>query len=200
MAETRPDPSDTSLTLLERVRANDADAWSRLVRLYTPLIRYWCLRSGLREADIDDVVQDVCRSALSGVATFRRDRADDTFRGWLRAITRNALALHFRRGGRLPRASGGSEAFARLHELADPRPDLPDDDPPAELQGLYGRALELVRGEFEERTWQMFWMTVVDDRTPADVATQFGVTPVAVRKAKSRVLLRLRQEIGELID
>jgi RNA polymerase sigma-70 factor, ECF subfamily len=200
MAETRPDASSTSLTLLERVRANDADAWSRLVRLYTPMIRYWCLRAGLRETDVDDVVQDVCRSALSGLATFRRDRVGDTFRGWLRAITRNALALHFRRDGQFPPASGGSEAFARLQEIADPRFDLPDDDPLSELQGLHGRALELVRGEFEERTWQMFWAAVVDDRAPADVAAQFGVTSVAVRKAKSRVLRRLREVIGELID
>ncbi len=54
------------------------------------------------------------------------------------------------------------------------------------------RALELVRGAFEDRTWQMFWLTVVEDQTPADVAVRFGVTPVAVRKAKSRVLHRLR--------
>ena len=59
--------------------------------------------------------------------------------------------------------------------------------------------LELVCAEFEDRTWQMFWLTVVDDRVPADVATIFDVTPVAVRKAKSRVLHRLRQEIGDLI-
>jgi RNA polymerase sigma-70 factor (ECF subfamily) len=200
MSQSSPDPQGTSLTLLARVRANEADAWDRLVRLYSPLVRYWCLRGGLQDSDADDVVQEVCRSALVGLADFQRDRPGDTFRGWLRIITRNALALHFRRKGRQPLASGGSAAFDSLQELADPRVDLPDDDPPAELQGLYRRALELVRGEFEERTWQMFWLTVVDDRPPTDVAAQFGVTPVAVRKAKSRVLRRLREEIGDLIN
>lgn len=200
MADPRPDLRGTSLTLLERVRANEADAWSRLVHLYAPMIRYWCLRGGLQETDADDVVQEVCRSAMAGLPEFRRDRPGDTFRGWLRVITRNTLALHFRRTGRHPSAPGGSEAFARLHELADSRIDLPDDDSPVELQGLYRRALELVRGEFEERTWQMFWLTVVEDRPPADVAAQFGVTAVAVRKAKSRVLRRLREEIGDVIS
>ena len=57
-----------------------------------------------------------------------------------------------------------------------------------------------MRGEFEDRTWQMFWLTAVEDREPADVAAGFGVTPVAVRKAKSRVLRRLREEIGDLLD
>ncbi|MDR3634441.1 MAG: sigma-70 family RNA polymerase sigma factor [Isosphaeraceae bacterium] len=199
MAETRPEPRVTSLTLLERVRANEADAWSRLVQLYAPMIRYWCLRGGLQESDADDAVQEVCRAALAGLPNFHRDRPGDTLRGWLRVITRNTLSLHFRRTVRHPLASGGSEAFVRLNEVADPRVDLPDDDSPVELQGLYRRALELVRGEFEERTWQMFWLAVVEDRPPADVATQFGVSAVAVRKAKSRVLRRLREEVGDLI-
>jgi hypothetical protein len=34
MAADRP----TSRTLLERVRANDQQAWQRLVKLYTPLV------------------------------------------------------------------------------------------------------------------------------------------------------------------
>jgi RNA polymerase sigma-70 factor (ECF subfamily) len=46
----------------------------------------------------------------------------------------------------------------------------------------------------------MFWLTAVEDRGPTDVAARFGVTPVAVRKAKSRVLRRLREEIGDLLD
>jgi RNA polymerase sigma-70 factor (ECF subfamily) len=198
MADSGSDPA-TSLTLLGRVRANDADAWARLVHLYTPLVRYWCLRGRLQEADADDVIQEVFRAAFAALPDFRRDRPGDTFRGWLRVITRNMLALHFRRKGRSPSAAGGSDAFVRLQEVADPQVDLPEDDSRQQLQGLYVRALELVRAEFEERTWQMFWLTVVDGRAPADVATQFGVTPVAVRKAKSRVLQRLRAEIGDLI-
>jgi RNA polymerase sigma-70 factor (ECF subfamily) len=198
MPESSPNLHGTSLTLLEKVRANEEGAWTRLIHLYTPMIRHWCGRVGLQDVDVDDVVQEVCQAALAGLADFRRDRPGDTFRGWLRVITRNALALHYRRNGRFPQASGGSEAFSRLQGIADAQVELPDDDPPAVTRELYRRALELVRGEFEERTWQMFWLTVVEDRTPADVAAQYGVTPVAVRKAKSRVLHRLRTEVGDL--
>ncbi len=103
------------------------------------------------------MMQDVFRAALSALPDFRRDRPGDTFRGWLRVITRNILALHFRRHSRHPAAPGGSAAFLRLQEVADPQAGLPDDNPLPEIQGLYRRALELVRAEFEERTWQMFW-------------------------------------------
>ncbi len=200
MAMSRRDLNSTSLTLLERARANESDAWARLLALYTPMVRYWCILGGLQDSDVDDVVQEVYRSALSGLANFRHDRPEDTFRGWLRAVTRNALALHFRRKGRIPFAPGGSEAFLRLQEIADPKVDLPDEDPPAQIRGLYRRALDLVRAEFEDRTWQMFWLTVVEDRDPEATALEFGVTPVTIRKAKSRVLRRLREEAGDLLD
>ena len=142
MAEPRPDVGTTSLTLLDRARANEADAWARLVLLYAPLVRHWCLAGGLQPTDVDDVVQEVCRVAFSGLAGFRRDRPGDTFRGWLRTITRTALALHYRKLARVPVAGGGSAAFARLQEVADPAPDLPDDDPSDEVRGLHRRALE----------------------------------------------------------
>jgi RNA polymerase sigma-70 factor (ECF subfamily) len=51
--------------------------------------------------------------------------------------------------------------------------------------------------EFEERTWQAFWRTAVDGRSAADVGAELGMTPGAVRVAKSRVLHRLREELGD---
>ncbi len=62
-----------------------------------------------------------------------------------------------------------------------------------------GGRLELVRREFEERTWHAFWQTVAEGRPSADVAADLGVTPAAVRKARSRVLHRLKEEFGDLI-
>jgi RNA polymerase sigma-70 factor (ECF subfamily) len=65
---------------------------------------------------------------------------------------------------------------------------------------IYRRALDLVRAEFENRTWEAFWNTTVDGRPPRDVAADLGMTVLAVYKAKSRVLRRLRQELGGLVD
>ena len=197
------DPSSnlqgTSLTLIERARAHDETAWTRIVLLYTPLVRKWCFRSGLQENDADDLVQDVFRAALAGLDEFHRDRPGDTFPRLASSDHSKFTGLALSKKGRAPSASGGSEAFSQLLEVSDPHVDLPDDDSPSELQELHRRALELVRADFEDRTWQMFWLTVVDDRPPADVAAAFGVTPMAVRKAKSRVLHRLRTEIGDLL-
>jgi RNA polymerase sigma-70 factor (ECF subfamily) len=74
-----------------------------------------------------------------------------------------------------------------------------EDEEAEEVNGLHRRALELVRSEFEERTWQTFWLTFIEESAPIDVAEALGVTP-AVRKAKSRVLRRFKQEFLELIQ
>jgi RNA polymerase sigma-70 factor (ECF subfamily) len=189
----------TSLTLLQRVRANDHDAWARLVGLYAPLVRYWCARGGLRPEDADDVVQEVFQAALIGLEGFRRDRPGDTFRGWLRGVARNRIALHYRHAARRAEGQGGSDARQQLEQVPQPPPPPDEEDTPAELNALYHRALDLVRGEFEERTWQMFWLAVVENQPVADVAARFAVSPAAVRKAKSRVLSRLKEAIGDVI-
>ena len=200
--EHRPAPGpagNTSLTLLQRLRANEPDAWHIFVRLYTPLLYHWCTRFGVQGADADDVLQEVFRATAARLETFRRDRHGDTFRGWLRVVTRNMILLHFRRCGRQARGSGGTDAFVKLQEVPDDA-GLSEADDEAEMDGLRWRALEIVRGEFEERTWQMFWLTFVDKRSPVDVAPELGVTPAAVRKAKSRVLHRLKEEFADLIQ
>src|SRR5262249_61285976 len=96
-----------------------------MVHLYTPLLYRWCAGSGLRGADADDVLQEVFRAAATHLDGFRRDRPGDSFRGWLRVITRNMVLLHFRKSGRQPQASGGSDAYAQLEAVADPGPEPP---------------------------------------------------------------------------
>ena len=196
-----PDPQQaTSKTLLQRLRANDSEAWRVMVQLYTPLVRHWATRGGVRGVDVEDVIQEVLQAAATHMQNFRRDKPGDSFRGWLRGITRNMVLQHFRRSGRNPRGSGGTSALVHLQEVEDAVSPEEDTDPVEELDGLRRRALELVRSEFEERTWRAFWMTVVEGRAPADIAAEMGVTPTAIRMAKSRVLRRLKETFGDLIQ
>jgi RNA polymerase sigma-70 factor (ECF subfamily) len=203
MADDRPTPQEagaTSLTLLDRLRDNEADAWSVMVQLYTPLVRRWGGRAGLAAEDLDDLTQEVFRIAVAKVGQFRRDRPGDSFRGWLHGIARNTLLKHFESRAHSPRAAGGTDAHLRLQELAGPATESTDDDGPDERQALFRRALELVRGHFEDKTWQAFWRTGIDGQSAEEVAPELGLTAAAVRKHKSRVLQRLRAEFAELID
>jgi RNA polymerase sigma-70 factor, ECF subfamily len=191
--------NSTSLSLLQRVRANDQEAWTRLLFLYTPLVHYWLNIWGVRGPDADDIRQEVFQAAATYLATFRRDRPGDTFRGWLRTIARRKFLDHCRRRQSEPEAPGGSDARLRLQEIPEPA-DPESDDPPELVHSLHHRGLELVRSQFEDRTWQVFWRCVVDGQSPSDIGQDLGITPAAVRQAKSRVLRRLKEELGDLLN
>jgi len=59
------------------------------------------------------------------------------------------------------------------------------------------QVMKLIRTEFSQENWQAFWRPVVDGRSSTEAADELGVSPAAVRKAKSRVLARLRQTMEE---
>ena len=47
--------SSVGASLLVRLRAGQAGAWERLVRLYGPTVYLWCRGDGVSEADAADV-------------------------------------------------------------------------------------------------------------------------------------------------
>jgi len=190
-----------SASLLERVKAHDQAAWQRLVNLYSPLVYRWCRCWGVHPSGAPDIVQDVFLAVVSGIAGFRRDRAGDTFRGWLWTIARNEVRDHFARRGKRPQAVGGTGHQMRLVEIPERYPeDVDDSDVGNETIGLLRRVLHMIRGDFQERTWQVFWRTTIKGEATADIAKDLGMTKRAVRQAKHRVLQRLREEFRELID
>lgn len=163
----------------------------------------WCRHAGLREEDAADVCQEVFRALAGNVERFDRDHGRNSFRGWLRGITKKQLLAFWRRRG--IQADGGSTALSRLAEAPDPlAPDpLADEPSAAELRGeshdLLRRVLGLIRSDVEERTWQAFWRVVVEGEAAADVAAAVGISVNSVYLAKGRLLRRLREEFSELI-
>jgi RNA polymerase sigma-70 factor, ECF subfamily len=194
---TAPSSTGTSRSLIEAARVRDPDAWERLVALYAPLVLHWCRQWGLREEDAADVFQDVFHSVAVHLAGFHKSPARGTFRGWLRTIAHNKVADVFRKRRREPLGVGGSEAQARLSQMPEPTPTDADEPADGAVPALLRRGLELIRNEFEVRTWRAFWLTAVEGRAPKDVADELGMTGGAVRVAKSRVLHRLRAALGD---
>ena len=157
------------MTLLDRIRSSDQEGWRRFVILYTPLIAYWCRRQGVSREDADDVTQEVLRAVASGIGDFRQGPQGSSFRGWLRSVTHHKAIDWRRYQSRQPAgAVGGTEAGLMLQGL--PEGGDGGEDDPEQLSGLFRRALDLVRGEFEAKTWRAFWSVVVEGRETADVA------------------------------
>lgn len=193
-----PTNGSTSRSMLAGARSSDTTAWTRLVTLYRPLVAAWCFRGGVAQQDVPDVVQDVFAAVAGNLARFRKERPEDTFRGWLATIAKNKVRDYFRRRGHQPTAAGGTEAWQRMAQVCAAASDATGDDAgAAEFSAVLQLALESICAEFQDRTWQAFWRTVVEGRLTTDVAAELGMQPGGVRVAKSRVLSRLRQELGD---
>jgi RNA polymerase sigma-70 factor (ECF subfamily) len=189
-------PELTSSTLLDQARSNNEEAWQRLVVLYTPLVQHWCKRAGVPLPEVPDVAQEVFLSVSLALGDFERQRVG-SFRTWVRGIARHKALDHFRKRKGEPSPVGGTLGA----EMANSIPEEVDPEQDADEVGeLYRRALDLIRGNFEEKTWRAFWRSTVDGHPTDVVASELGLTPVAVRIAKSRVLARLREDLGDLIQ
>jgi RNA polymerase sigma-70 factor (ECF subfamily) len=189
-----------SSTLLVQLQANRPEAWQRLVQLYSPMIYRWCRRSGVMADDAADVLQEVLLAVTRHVSEFRRDGPHDSFTAWLATLTRSKVCDHYRRRHGKAEACGGSTAQRRMADIPQPPEPSPEIiQPDAEAVAcLSRRVLDMIQAEFEPGTWQAFWRTAVEGQSPALVAEDLQMSAAAVYTAKSRVLRRLRQRLGEL--
>ncbi len=187
----------TSLTLLDQVTDGNSGAWQRLIFLYTPLVHWWCRRFGVyRPEDVEDVTQDVFSTVAGKIGGFTKGPVG-SFRSWLYTICRYKAGDHFRRTHDRPAAEGGSSAQARLEKQSEAVDDVTELEDVSERIILVRRAVELVRREFQPRTWLAAWRTAVEGQPPADIAAALEMSVEAVYTAKSRVLKRLRDVLRD---
>lgn len=198
MAAPSYDPT-TSTSLIFRAKNNDPAAWEELCEIYAPLIDSWAQRAGLQAEDRGDIVQEVFRILAANLKKVRLDRPGDKFRAWLWTVARNELRRWFRKNEK-ERGCGGTDAQNLLNVTPDwieNDSELADVDPEDNAETLLlRRAANLAKGDFDEKTWDAFWRVTVEGHAAVDVAKDLGMTPGAVRQAKFRVLLRLREMLG----
>jgi RNA polymerase sigma-70 factor (ECF subfamily) len=186
----------TSASLIARIQRREPDGWRKLADVYTPLVYGWARRGGLNDADAADAVQEVFRSVYAHAADFDARNKQASFRAWLWTITRNQVRLHYRKRGPMAQAQGGTDASRRISEYPDWIDDEEEPVTSSERLALLHRTLAVVRGDFDETTWQAFWRLAVENQSVADISANLGISPGAVRQAKYRVLCRLRLEMG----
>jgi RNA polymerase sigma-70 factor, ECF subfamily len=187
--------TNTPASLLERLRDSfDAESWTRFVSLYTPMIYSWARRIGLQDQDAVDLTQDVFTTLVQVLPSFAYDR-QKSFRRWLRTVTLNQWRNKRKQWNeKMPLAAGNAAEDVAI-------PDHVEAFWEREYQQhLVSRALAIMRADFEEKTWKACWGVVVAGRTAAQVADELGLSVGAVYAAKFRVLDRLRQELGGLLD
>jgi RNA polymerase sigma-70 factor (ECF subfamily) len=193
MAITRP-------SLLLRAQTGDEGAWKDLTELYRPLIVGWLVHQGVPAAEVDDLVQDILLTVVRSLPAFTHSGRCGAFRAWLRTIARNSACDFWRDRERQARASGDTGVAELLGQLEDPDSSLNRQWEAQHDAYVLRYLLDLMELEFEQTTVQAFRQVALEGAAPETAAQELGLTVGAVYKAKSRVLLRLRQEAEGLID
>jgi RNA polymerase sigma-70 factor (ECF subfamily) len=191
---TAPDRSVSS-SLLSAARGDDPLAWRSLVEQFAPQVYTWARGKGLQPADAEDLCQDVFLAVARRLSSFRRDRAEQSFRLWLWIITQNKICDRFRRAGARDIVGGSqAERILEANALAWEQqenswcgPSLRE----AEYELLAAALLQL-QATVQTATWEAFWLVTVEEQSPDLVAERLGISRNSVYVARSRVLSRLR--------
>lgn len=175
------------------VLAGEAAAWDRFAAIYVPVVYGWARKTGLQESDARDICQNVFVLLVRNLPKFRHDQPGHSLRAWLRTITKHSVVDWARKR---QKQVGAATPLVEEVEAALARTDG-EDSTTADRNLIVGRALEIVRQDFEAATWQMFWQAQVEGVPTEEIAARHQVSVWAVYKAKSRVLARLRELLSE---
>ncbi len=194
----------TRYSLLSRLQNwDDQESWKDFFDTYWRLIYSIARKSGLTDAEAQDVVQDTIICVAKNINQFKRDRALGSFKGWLRNLTRWRIADQFRkRAKEAPPFSAaadeisGTSAGTEITGDADTGLDQMWEE---EWQSrLAEAAMERVRRRVREEHYQMFDLNVVQQLPAGRVAKILGVSVAAVYLAKHRILRLIKQEVRTL--
>ena len=188
--ETRP-----SLIARLKHRRND-DAWEEFVSAYEPFLQRLVARQGVPQRHVPDATQQVLLAIARSVDGWHDDGDAASFRRWMKRVARNVVIRFMLRERREVGGQGGTD----LLELLANVPEAGDEQAVDYEYELVLWAAEAVRCEFFESSWKAFWMTFVDGRSVADVATALGVTPGSIYVSRSRILARIRAKVRQVIN
>lgn len=191
-------PSETSVTsvsLLARLGQGEEDleAWQEFVDRYGSRIFEWCRNRRLQPHDAEDVTQEVLIRLAKSLGSFEYDQTQ-TFRGWLRRITENAVIDFFRQRRSRGRISVGYE----LLEGTEAREDLTQRLNDAFDLELLDVAKARVKSRVENRRWRAWEMTAVDGQTGESVAAQLEMKVPTVYSSRYQVQKMIADEVKRL--
>lgn len=194
----------TRRSLLSRLKHwDDQKSWQDFYDIYARLIYGAAIKTGLTEAEAEDVVQNTVIAVAKAIGEFKYEPEKCAFKTWLHAITRRQVANQYRKRqgkGRLleplPTDNGEEDA---AKDIPDPASQMLDEawERDWELNLLHA-ATERVRRRVSPAQFQIFDYLVLQDHTAGETARALGISSARVYLAKHRVSAQVRQEVAYL--
>lgn len=181
----------TRKTLLEQIRSGDEISWEEFYRCYRPLVKIRAADYRLNAPESDELLQSVMLRFFDRSRTFVYDRGKGRFRDYLGVMIHHC-ALNIIRARRSKEVSIGD------HDFFDGSGN--DDERWLEewRTHLIEQALEILKGQIAEVTYQAFELYALHGRKADAVASFLNISVGSVYVAKNRASAKLAVIIRQL--
>jgi RNA polymerase sigma factor (sigma-70 family) len=183
MTTMRNDPSVVSL--VERARAGDEDAWDQIVRRYATLMWAVCRRVGVVGSEADDVAASVWLRLVERLGSLREPAA---LPGWIVTTTQRECFQVMRARTRVVPVE---------QDLMPPPTDPATDSPSDEwlLAEERRHALRVAFAGLSDRCRQLLALLFHDPPTPyAEISRTMGLKIPSIGPTRMRCLDKLREQ------
>ncbi len=197
------DPNATRSSLVNRLRDwDDQTGWQEFFDRYWKLIYAVAIKTGLSDAEAQDVVQETVVAVAKQMREGGYDRTKSSFKNWLCLITRRRIIDHFRRRTKFAKRPLASEDTSRTDTIAR----VPD---PANLElgavwdeewrkNLVDAAIERVKEKVSSKQFQIFDLAVLKDIPVREVTKLLKVNTAQVYLARHRISALVKKEVARL--
>jgi RNA polymerase sigma-70 factor (ECF subfamily) len=194
----------TRRSLVERLaNRSDRRIWQEFFDTYWKLIYSVARKSGLSDAEAQDVVQETIITVSRKIDKLRYDPSVGSFKGWLLHMTRWRIADQFRK--RQPQLADlptidEDRRTAPIDRIPGPEGFSLDETWDEEWRAhLLEAAMDRVKRRIDPRQYQIFDCYVVREWPAQKVAEQLRVNIAQVYLARHRISALIRREV-ELLE
>jgi RNA polymerase sigma-70 factor (ECF subfamily) len=191
----RIDHPTTTALLSGLLDPSAAQSWLEFDARFRPIVRGFALKLGLSEADADDVTQEAMSRFVKYYRQGKYDRTRGRLSSWLIAIAQNCIA-DLRQRHVVRKEHRGESAIADLSETNSLEALWAEESRRVILEHAMRELKEATR--LDARTIAAFEMIAFDQKPPAEIAAEIGMSVDSVYAAKNRCLTQLREILARL--
>jgi RNA polymerase sigma-70 factor (ECF subfamily) len=192
-----PEQPVDDMTLVERVKTGDSDAFQELVSRYENKVYRLAIKLTRNETLAEEVLQEVFLRIYEKLDTFRGESA---LSSWIYRIAANACFAKLNLEKRHQHADLEEtmpQAEQALHELQEPSPDAPDRSLlSSEALDVISRAIERLPEDFR----LVLVLRDVEGLANEEVARILDLSVPAVKSRLHRARLLLRKRLARYFD
>jgi RNA polymerase sigma-70 factor (ECF subfamily) len=202
MKKTPDEFIPTRASLLGRLKDwQDEESWREFFNIYRQLIFSFAIKSGLTEAEAEDVVQETVISVAKTIKEFEYDPERCRFKSWLRHLAQKRIADCFRKRPReqlLPRTVSGDTARTAAMERVPSEDNLESIWEEEWQKRLLDAAIERVKTQVSAEQYQMFDFYVLKKMPARKVTAALGTSVGQLYLAKHRISKLIKKEVRRL--